>query len=827
MGEKLWVYKEVPEEKVKEICNKASVSDLLAKIFLGRGIEDCDYIKRFLNPSLAELHDPFLMKDMDRAVARIVKAINSKEKIMVFGDYDVDGITSTSILYDFLCAQGASVGFYIPDRINEGYGLSISAIDRVIQGGVSLIITVDCGITAVEEVKYIKDNNIDIVITDHHECKGELPQCDAVINPWRNDCPYPFKELAGVGVVYKLINAICIDRGLGDLHHHYLDLVAVGTIADVVPLVGENRIIVKQGLLKLHSTSNIGLKTIINNCALKDKPITSWTVSFVIAPRINAAGRIGDAGRAVRLFITRDSAEAMDIALKLHDENKFRQDTELEILQQVLSIIDSDVKLQEEKIIVVAGEGWHHGVIGIVASKITERYHRPCILISVEGEIGKGSGRSIDCFNLFKALVNCEELLERYGGHELAAGLTIRSEKISLLRTMINEYAASCLTDEDLIPRVKIDVRLSKSDVTLDSVNEIEMLAPFGAGNPSPVFGYEGLKVEDIRTVGDNKHLKLRLEDRGAFFDAIGFNMGSLMDSFEVTDLLDVACSLEINTWNSIKKLQLNLKDIRENHEITMQNRYFYSLDKCIKLDSLNSGKSFDEVTYKNNIISDEDFIKKILSFSKDCIKAAVLVNSMESAKKLEILLEKSELGIKKIYKVCYTDSSDIDITKINIIINPDPEKVPLRQFSKVVFFGEWINKAYMKVLTDKVDGEKIFVYCDTGIRSLDADVFVPERRDLVAVYQYIKASGSKQLLIGNLFLFAKRISNSYKIFMNYFKLKKSIEIFEELGLMESEPYGEFGMSIIINSNENKKANLESSILYKRLQDLKSQVKGA
>ncbi|NLD48535.1 MAG: single-stranded-DNA-specific exonuclease RecJ, partial [Clostridiaceae bacterium] len=581
--ENTWLLNSIPEEDVEELAQKAGITKLLAKVFLGRDIHDVEYIRKFLKPCLSELHNPFLLKDMDKAVDRILTAIENGDRILIYGDYDVDGVTSTTILYDFLLSQRAKVDYFIPDRLEEGYGLSISAIDRILERSrIELVITVDCGITAFEEVNYFNEKDIDVIITDHHECKESLPNAFAIINPCRNDCTYPFKELAGVGVAFKLIEAIAEKMNHEVGVKCYLDLVALGTVADVVPLLGENRIIVKHGLDMIEKTSNAGLRSIIKVAAIEGRKITSSVISFMIAPRVNAAGRIGDACRAVRLLTTDNDEEAMQLANELDELNRYRQDSEMDILQGVEKIIDSDIDLEKERVIVVSGLGWHHGIIGIVASKITEKYNRPCILISVEEETGKGSGRSIDGFNLFKALEYCEDTLERYGGHELAAGLTLKTQSIDMFRRKINEFAGSVLDSSVMLPKIKIDACISKESLTLDSVRELELLAPFGANNPSPVFALYNNKICDIRAVGKDKHIKLKLCNNDFFVDAIGFNKGKLVNVYNEADVVDVACSVDINAWNGSESVQLNIKDVRSNRDTLMENNYYFSLDKCI-----------------------------------------------------------------------------------------------------------------------------------------------------------------------------------------------------------------------------------------------------
>ncbi len=715
MQEKIWLYKDIPGSETGRLVAEAGISGLLARVFINRGVTDAGYIKSFLYPRMEEMSDPFLLKDMDRAADRICGAIAAAEHITIYGDYDVDGITSTSVLYDFLLSRGAKVDYYIPDRMDDGYGLSIGALDKVRRLGSELILTVDCGITAVEEVEYINSCGMQAVIIDHHECKDVLPGAYAIVNPCRPDCTYPFKELAGVGVVFKLVQALCSRLNAGAVWEKYLDLVTLGTVADVVPLLDENRIIVKHGLQAIEKSSNPGVKALLEVAGLNGKPVTAWGVGFALAPRINAAGRIGSAARAVRLFTTDDPELAAAIARELDAENRFRQETETEILRQAVSYIDTQVDAEREKVLVVRGTGWHHGIIGIVASKIMERYHRPAILVSEENGIGKGSGRSIEGFNLFKALMHCEDLLEKFGGHELAAGLSLKAENLDEFRRRINDYADSALSPADLLPCLKIDAFIGKEDVTMQNISDLELMAPFGAGNPGPVFAYEGMKISDIRTVGDSKHLKLRLEDSGLHIDAIGFNMGELAESYSAADMLDSVFTMEINSWNNSRRPQLNLRDVRPSGEKFRERSFSFTLDKCIVFNGAND--------YNINI---------------------------------------------------------------------------------------------------------------GGLQSLSAsrlEQILPQRPDLAAVYKYIRAFGrslstgedSIRLEFEDLFKLAGNISEKCGIYMDYFKLKRSFEIFEELKLLKKEPLGLKGMYITLLDGKEK-VNLEDSLLFRKLGEIRNKL---
>lgn len=823
LGKKIWLYQEIPNSQAEEIARKAGISLLLAKIFLSRGISDSAYIQKFINPQLEELHDPFLMKDMKRAVERIASAIRDKEKILIYGDYDVDGTTSTSILWDFLSRQGAVVDFYIPSRHEEGYGLSINAIDKIIGTGVSLIVTVDCGITAVDEVKYVIENGMDIIVTDHHQCKEQLPEALAVVNPCRPDCPYPFKQLAGVGVVYKLLAALCKHLGLGDIYNEYLDIVSLGTVADVVPLVDENRLIVSYGVRKLAATENIGLKALIHCAGLEGKPITSYGVGFGLGPRINAAGRVGDASRAVQLFTTRDEQQADQIAHELNEENIFRQNTESGILQQAIEMIETKIDLEKEKVIVVAGEGWHHGVIGIVASRITERYYRPCILLSQKDGVCKGSGRSIEGFNLFDALNYCKDVLKKFGGHELAAGLELEVERLDDFREKINAYAGEILSQEDLIPKIKVDVSLDKMDITIKSIKELEQLAPFGAGNPGPVFVYNGLRVGDIKTLKENKHVKLKLADGSFCTDAIGFSMGSVADEFVCDDIMDVVCTLEINNWNAMERIQLNLKDVKRNQRKDMEKQFYSSLHHCVLRDlRAKNPYSLKEITEAAKVIeTKEEFLDCIKTAAQSNKTVGVFINDLQSMSELEkIRLDVAE-HIGNSITVSYMNASGDNKKKLQMVVNPALQFTnDLNSFGVVLLYGKWVDLHYLRDLVNAIDKYKLFLY-NIGVYDFSSNDIIPDRSDLGAVYQYVRKVGGSPVRVDNMHTTANEIEASYKIVMNYFKFRQCIEIFEELGLLKREYYGLYGVSMVLADNTRTKTNLDNSALFRRLQALK------
>lgn len=822
---RLWSMNDLSDEKVEKLSKKAGISKLLAGIFLSRGVEDPDYIKDFLNPSLDKLHDPFELRDMEKAVDRIVKALRQNEKILIYGDYDVDGITSTSILYDFFRRQNADVCYYIPDRLNEGYGISMAAAEKMPEMDVDLVITVDCGITAFEEVKYITDNNIDIIITDHHECRESVPDALAVVNPHRFDCAYPFKELAGVGVAYKLLEALSKKMNIPGFERRYLDLVALGTVADVVPLLGENRIIVKYGLPMIEKTSNVGLRSLIKVAGIENKEINTFLVGFVLAPRINAAGRIGDASRAVRLLTTDNEEEALEIAKELDEQNIFRKQNELEIMEEAVNIIETGIDLQREKVIVVAGERWHHGVIGIVSSKITEMYYRPSVLISVDGEGAKGSARSIEGFNLFEALVHCGKVLEKYGGHEQAAGLALKPENIDEFRRMINEYADSVLDEDDLVPRMKIDVRITKEDMTLENCKELKLLEPFGESNPPPVFRYDNLKVHEIRPVGqDSRHAKIRFDNNGTLIDAICFNGGGLTDCYEPSDIVDVVCSMEINLWNGRENVQLNIKDIRPGLAVERQNKFYFSLDRCIDFIIPQEDNIVDEVLAKIQTVEYPGGIAEAISaFLAEGSKTAVLVNSPESLEFVENALKKTSLFSRNKYDVFYSSVPQDNIKEVSVVVNPHPEGALLSKFDRVILFGAWMSKDYIYQIVRKIDLKKVYVYNKIIIDFTNDDIIL-QRQDMAAVYRYLKSccQQNNQVVLKDLFAVAREVSKKYGISMNYFKVKRAIQVFEELSLLNKLPCGEREQIIVLNNMGNTKTNLENSCFFRSIQMLGS-----
>lgn len=557
---KKWEINKPDEEKVKEIENKYQINSLLAKILVNRGITTEKDIKQFLNPTRNDFYDPYLMPDMEKAVKRILKALDRKEKVLIYGDYDVDGITSVTVLKSFLKDRGLEVDEYIPNRLDEGYGLNKPAVEKIAKDQYTLMITVDCGISAIEEVKYANNLGLEVIITDHHEPGEKLPEAVAVVDAKRRDNEYPFRNLAGVGVVFKLIQAISKKLELEEKEYlKYLDIVCIGTISDIVPLVDENRVIVKLGLMLVEQTRNVGLKTILQ--ASGYQKVDSTTISFGIAPRINACGRMGHQEEALKLFLSTDKDEVNKLAEKLNDYNKQRQEKEKQIFLEALDKIKKE-EISKDSIMVIDGENWHHGVIGIVASKITEMYFKPSILLCFEGNEGKGSGRSIPGFDLHEALSRCEENLEKFGGHSMAIGLGVRREQLEELRKKLDVIAKEKQIDK-IVPILRIDSQVELKDINMQIVESLKQLEPFGEENKVPLFVFKNLKIDSIRALSEGKHIKLGLrEDNKNLINAMGFNLGELTNEYRIGDKVDIVGSLEINKFNGEENIQILLKDM-------------------------------------------------------------------------------------------------------------------------------------------------------------------------------------------------------------------------------------------------------------------------
>lgn len=626
--EKKWILKSQTDPRstaeIKKIASTLRLNPIVAELLYNRGYTSAEEAKKFIYMETEILSNPFDMKDMEKGIARAKAAVDNKEKITIYGDYDVDGVTSVCTLYLYLKSKGADVDYYIPNRSGDGYGVSVAAIDMLKEQGTNLIITVDTGVTALDEVKYASGVGIDILVTDHHECRDTLPEAVAVINPHRPDCPYPFKELAGVGVVFKFITAYeekyesCTRlEAARRIFEKYADLVAIGTIADVMPIKDENRIIVSYGLKMIENTDRYGLLALMDAAAAKpddsrsDKrrkraKITTGYIGYTISPRLNAAGRIRSATMAVELFLSENRTQAASIAAELCAANKERQAEENKIMQQAYEKIENE-GLDKDSIIVLDADGWHHGVIGIVASRITEKYSRPTILVSFdsdgsepsEDDVGKGSGRSVKGLNLVDALCYCSDLLVKFGGHELAAGLSVSRKHLKEFRRKINEYAENNLSEEAMIPTLEADCEISIKDVNLTLAEDLQILEPYGVGNPIPNFVMYGINVNEITPVSDGKHTRFSLGEGRNTVSAMYFSNSPSSLGIYNGDKIDLLFNVDINEWLGRKSVQLIVKDVKISAKQDMINAA-----EREKFNAIWNGEHF---TQKDNILPSRD----------------------------------------------------------------------------------------------------------------------------------------------------------------------------------------------------------------------------
>jgi len=555
-----WLVRKTNREFLEYLSRNASISNTLAQILINRGVKDPEGVRSFLSPSIDDLHDPFLLNEMDKAVERIKKAIERGEVVFIYGDYDADGITATALLLSGLRMMGARVCYHIPNRITEGYGISKKGIEKARACGADLIITADCGISSGDEIAEIASQGVDVIVTDHHEPPEELPPALAVINPHRPDSSYPFKYLSGVGVAYKLIQALTTHLGRDEVAlKEYLDLVAIGTVADSVPLTGENRVFVTYGLKGLNGEScRPGIEALKESAGVR-REMTSGMLSYTLIPRINAAGRLDDATEVVELFLTDDKERAMALASMLEEQNRERQRIETEVYESACKMIDPE---RLDKAIVLSDPSWHQGVIGIVASRLVEMFYRPVFLFSLNDTTAKGSARSIPPFNVYRGISRCSDILLGYGGHSQAAGLKLLIDNLPLFKQRINHIVDETLSPDDLVPVLEIDAGVKLSEINFNLVRELSLLEPFGESNRIPLLGAKGIEIADYRVVG-NGHLKMMVRQKNVSIDTIGFSMGELMELLESATKFDIVFTPSLNEYNGTKTLQLNLRAIR------------------------------------------------------------------------------------------------------------------------------------------------------------------------------------------------------------------------------------------------------------------------
>ncbi|MBR2459770.1 MAG: single-stranded-DNA-specific exonuclease RecJ [Clostridia bacterium] len=689
---KKWSIRHVDREDgsaASAIVSELGIGEILADILVQRGYKTPQAAKAFLGKETSLFHDAFLMNDMRQAVDRIFTAIDNREHITIYGDYDVDGVTSVSALYLYLSEKGALVDCYIPNRSTEGYGMNLTAIDKLAENGTKLIITVDTGITAIEEAKYLKEKGLEMIVTDHHRCQAELPEAIAVINPKRPDNTYPFDELAGVGVVFKLLCALeqtyCerISHGsaedgtyLMNVCRDYCDLVAIGTIADVMPLTDENRLICAVGLNQIERSPRPGLNALIeqtsenkglrNGKPSKKRKITASYIGYTIAPKINAAGRISDAMDGVRLFLADTRAEATKIAERLFELNTLRQAEENRIASEAIEQAEKTHDFEHDPVLVLASEHWHHGVIGIVASRLTERYNLPTLLISIEDGIGKGSGRSIKGLNLTEALTACSDSLIRYGGHELAAGLTVAADKIDEFRVILNDYARNRLSAEDTVPVLEIDRETEDEDITLTLAEQMNMLEPCGVNNPYPMLLRRNAQIADIVSIGvGGKHTKLTLRSATKPKTALIFGTPMCETDFTVGDTVDVVYQPDINDFQNVRSVQMLVRDAR----LCEAELCLYEKEMALYNAVVNEGERF--FAHDRLLPSREDFATVYTALKKLCAESDTFgIHKLFCTVKAMNPTQLPPMRMAKL-KLCLTVLSDVGLISLELLPNP------------------------------------------------------------------------------------------------------------------------------------------------------------
>lgn len=672
---KRWIFSKLDKEKASKMAEDLNIPFFLAMMFEIRGITDKGNINSFLSCDI-ELADPMLFADMDKAVKRIHRSLSSFEKICVYGDYDADGVTATALLYSYLESCGANIMYYIPCREDEGYGLNISSIKKLNEENVRLIITVDNGIVSIDEVDFANSLGIDVVITDHHQVRDKLPNAKAIVDPHRKDCKSTFKDLAGVGVAFKLVSAIeGSNANINHLLEKYSDLIAIGTIGDIVPLIYENRFFVKEGIKNICNAKRIGIKCLLEESGIYGKAINAGNIAFTIVPRINAMGRLDFADKAVKLLVSDSYEESCNMASELGINNAKRQKIEIEIQKEVEEILDNHPTMKYDRVLVIDGDNWHNGVVGIVASRITEKYSKPCIIISKDGEDARGSGRSISGFSLYDAILSCSDILTQFGGHPMAAGLNIKSKDIVELRNRVNEYAKNL----GMIPCsvLKIDCKLNPEVLSVKLINQISGLEPFGCSNPKPIFALCKMTLKEIYPVGGGRHLRLSLERNGTNITAMKFATSLSEFLYKCGDIIDIAVSIDKSEYRGFEDLSVIIKDIKLS---------------AIDLDEVVKQKDLYEKVKRNEYISIEEIQKirpsrndfaKLYKFLKknggwnssiDILSYKLDENNIGFTKVAIIIDIMSELGLLKVKDT--GDIYNISLININKKVNLSSSKI-------------------------------------------------------------------------------------------------------------------------------------------------------
>ncbi|MGL5346106.1 MAG: single-stranded-DNA-specific exonuclease RecJ [Peptostreptococcaceae bacterium] len=793
MFNKKWTLKYTGKLEKNELSKKLKISPEISQILKNRGINSEKDSEIFMNPSLEYLRDPFLMKDMAKAVNRIKKAIENNEKIWIYGDYDVDGVSSTSVLCIYFDSIGYPVKYYIPNRLEEGYGINEDAIKHIYTHGCDLMISVDCGITSVKEVDLANELGIDVIITDHHECQSEIPKALAIINQKQEDCHYPFDMLCGCGVAFKLVQALTPEEEFKTSLYNYLEIVTLATICDIVPLIDENRIIVKNGLKLMSEGKNIGLKELIKVCGVESDKIGSSHIGFSIGPRINASGRLGYSSLGVELFTTKELSKAKEIANLLEEKNNERQMIEAKMYQEAEEIIEAHERYKTDKVLVIAKEGWQHGIIGIVASKLTEKYYKPTILLTIEDGEATGSARSIKGFSIFDALVRCKHLLNKFGGHDQAAGLGLDSDKVEILSEEVNKIANYELNEDDLIENINVEFELSDESINLDLVKELHKLEPFGLNNPNPRFIVRDAIIKDIRYIGVNKqHLKFKIE-KETTYDCIGFNMAYLGLGFNEGDKVDVLFQLDENNFRGNSSVQFLLKDIRLSHpknlhidkiSVELSDRISPNLENLYHINSKNEKlicDKFGQDNIKQAIEGNTDI--NIFEHIKE--NTLVIANTMNGFYRAVSDISLTDLEFDTNYNIIKQNND-----KVQLIFSPNIDKIDFKRYNNIILYDYLYNIGEYSYLCENMNSDssiiKYYNQMDLIYLSNIINNIVPTREEFISVYRLVLSQKNININIVDL----KKVFNIIPV-----KIFAILKVFKELSLLEFE----------IKKNENSK----------------------
>lgn len=769
----------IEEGNDEDIISNNNINPIIEKLLIKRNIDSNEKIKRFLYDGIDKLYSPLMLKDMDKAVQRIIRAKENDEKITIYGDYDVDGITSTAVLYSFLNSIGCNVTYYIPSRLSEGYGMNKKAINGIAKDETTLIVTVDTGITAIEEAKLIQELGMELVITDHHEVQGDLPDAVAVVNPKREDNEYPFRDLAGVGVSYKLVMALEEKLGIkdDDKNKEYLELVTLGTIADVVSMLDENRIIVREGLNIIKNTTNVGLKALIEATKIGEKEkLSTKDIGFIIAPKLNAAGRLGDAKIALELLLEKDKEKAQAIASELLLKNIERQTTEQSIYNEAVEIIEKDTSLRNSNIIIVKGNGWNHGVIGIVASRLVSKFYKPVIIFNEEDEKLSGSARSIEDVNIFKIIEKGKELLLKFGGHEGAAGLSLKSENYEKFKELVIDIANKEIDDEMLIPSCYIDLEIKSDEVTEELIKELSILEPYGPGNEKPIFKISGV-ISNANLMGKNlEHLKLKIKSENNSIDGVFFHGSNVYKDIIVDEEYEIVGELEINEFNNTRSMQCMMIDLANSSKYMNDTNYYVSLYRRV-IENIEKEDFIDE-----NAIRDINVVIEKIHNTKNLL---LLINDYNSFNEIIHLCNKGTFNDRNAI-INYNNLELIKKSKSPnsvILVNSTQNYVDLGKNYNIISY-EASNNAFDEKLISKDEVTKVYKRLQF-IQKINKDSV-----DLEEMRYNIKDLNTYQIMI-------------------------SLKILEELGIIKVNVVNL--QDIKFNINKGIKNKIENSKIYNLL----------